>query len=194
MAIFIARLGTTPVAGHQIVVNLVSLLFMVPLALGNATGTLVAQRIGAGDAPDARRLGWHGLLLGTLLAAVMGGLVYVLRVPMLGLYSQDAAVLAAALPLVAWLAVFHVADAMQTIAAFVLRAYKIATVPVLIYVAALWGVGLGGGFQLAFNRPGNVPAALQGAPGFWVASTAGLVLAGVALSAFLLWMMRRQRD
>ena len=194
MAIFIARLGTTPVAGHQIVVNLVSLLFMVPLALGNATGTLVAQRIGAGDAPDARRLGWHGLLLGTLLAAVMGGTVYVLRVPMLGLYSQDAAVLAAALPLVAWLAVFHVADAMQTIAAFVLRAYKIATVPVLIYVAALWGVGLGGGFQLAFNRPGNVPAALQGAPGFWVASTAGLVLAGVALSAFLLWMMRRQRD
>jgi multidrug resistance protein, MATE family len=194
MAIFISRLGTTPVAGHQVVVNLVSLLFMMPLALANATGTLVAQRIGAGDARDARRLGWHGLVLGTALAAVMGGAVYVFREPVLGLYSQDAAVLAAALPLVAWLAVFHVADAAQTIAAFVLRAYKIATVPVLIYVAALWGVGLGGGFQLAFNVPGGVPAGLQGAPGFWVAATAGLVLAGAALSAFMLWMMRRERD
>jgi MATE family multidrug resistance protein len=112
----------------------------------------------------------------------------------LGLYSQDTAVLAAALPLVAWLAVFHVADAAQTIAAFVLRAYKIATVPVLIYVAALWGVGLGGGYQLAFNVSGKVPAALQGAPGYWVAATAGLVVAGVALSAFMLWMMRQQRD
>ena len=194
MAIFISRLGTTPVAGHQVVVNLVSLLFMMPLALANATGTLVAQRIGAGDARDARRLGWHGLVLGTALAAVMGGTVYLFREPVLGLYSQDAAVLAAALPLVAWLAVFHVADAAQTIAAFVLRAYKIATVPVLIYVAALWGVGLGGGFQLAFNVPGKVPAALQGAPGFWVAATAGLVLAGTALSAFMVWMMRRERD
>jgi MATE family multidrug resistance protein len=77
-------------------------------------------------------------------------------------------VIAAAMPLVAWMAVFHVADAAQTVAAFVLRAYKIATVPVLIYVAALWGVGLGGGYLLAFNLPGNVPpAALQGAPGFW---------------------------
>lgn len=194
MAIFIARLGTTAVAGHQLVVNLVSLLFMMPLALANATGTLVAQRIGAGDPADARRLGWHGLVLGCALAAVMGAAVYLLRVPVLGLYSKDAAVLAAALPLVAWLAVFHVADAAQTIAAFVLRAYKIATVPVLIYVAALWGVGLGGGFQLAFNVPGTVPVALQGPPGFWVAATAGLVLAGAALSAFMLWMMRRQHS
>ena len=95
--------------------------------------------------------------------------------------------------LVAWLAVFHVADAAQTIAAFVLRAYKIVTVPVLVYVAALWGVGLGGGFQLAFNVPGTVPTALHGAPGFWIAATAGLVLAGAALGAFMLWMMRRQR-
>ena len=48
MAIFISRLGETPVAGHQIAANLVSLLFMVPMALGNATSTLAAQSIGAG--------------------------------------------------------------------------------------------------------------------------------------------------
>ena len=193
MAIFIARLGTTPVAGHQIAVNLVSMLFMMPLALANATGTLVAQSIGAGWAADARRLGWHGLLIGCSLAAVVGGVVFLAREPVLRLYTQDATVLAAALPLVAWLVVFHVADAAQTIAAFVLRAYKIATVPMVIYVAALWGVGLGGGYQLAFNVSGAVPAALQGARGFWMASTAGLVMAGAALSAFMVWMLRQQR-
>jgi MATE family multidrug resistance protein len=193
MAIFIARLGTTPVAGHQIVVNMVSLLFMMPLALGNATGTLVAQRIGAGDPAGARSLGWHGLALGCAVAAVLGAAVYVLRAPVLGLYSQDAAVLAAALPLVAWLAVFHVADAAQTIAAFVLRAYKITLVSVLIYVAALWGVGLGGGYWLAFNVGGSTPAALRGAPGYWFASTAGLVVAGVALTAVLAVVLKRRR-
>jgi MATE family multidrug resistance protein len=90
------------------------------------------------------------------------------------------------------MAVFHVADAAQTVAAFVLRAYKVATVPVLIYVAALWGVGLGGGYGLAFNLPGNVPPALRGAPGFWVASTVGLVIAAIALSAVMLRLMRRE--
>ena len=50
MAFFISRIGATPVAGHQIAVNMVSLMFMLPLAIANASGTLVAQRIGAGDA------------------------------------------------------------------------------------------------------------------------------------------------
>lgn len=193
MAIFIARLGTLPVAGHQIVINLVSIMFMVPFGIGNATGTLVAQRVGAGAAREARRLGWHGLLLGSAVSAVMGGTVFVMREPLLGLYSRDAAVLAAALPLVAWLALFHVADAAQTIAAFVLRAYKIAAVPMVIYVVALWGAGLGGGYLLAFDIPGGVPATLRGAPGFWFAATAGLVLAGVALSAFMVWVFRVKR-
>jgi MATE family multidrug resistance protein len=192
MAIFIARLGTTPVAGHQIAVNLVSLMFMMPLAVANATSTLVALRIGAQQPALARRLGWHGLVLGCAVAAVMGATMLFAREPVLRLYTQDPVVFAAALPLLAWVAVFHVADAAQTIAAFVLRAYKVTVVPMAIYVAALWGVGLGGGYTLAFNVPGVVPVALQGARGFWFASTSGLVLAGAALSAFMLWLMNQE--
>jgi MATE family multidrug resistance protein len=190
MAFFIARIGTTPVAGHQIAANLVSLMFMLPLALGNATTTLVAQAIGAGDWRDARRLGWHGLQLGCGVAAVVGSAVLLLREPVLHLYTGNAAVFAAAMPLIAWLVVFHIADAAQIIAAFVLRAYKITTLPMLIYVAALWGVGLGGGWVLAFNVGGRVPAALQGAPGYWMASTTGLVVAAVALCSLLAWVLK----
>ncbi len=190
MAFFISRLGTTAVAGHQLAANLVSLMFMVPLALANASGTLVAQRIGAGDADDARRLGWHSLALGLGLAALMGTAVFIGRGAVVGLYTRDPAVAAATLTLIAWLALFHLGDAAQTIAAFVLRAYRIATVPVFIYVAALWGVGLGGGYLLAFNVSGSVPVALQGAPGYWFASTAGLVLAGALLCAFMAWALR----
>jgi multidrug resistance protein, MATE family len=154
---------------------------------------LVAQSIGAGMARQARCFGWHGLLIGCAIAAVVGAIVFVARQPVLGLYTSNPAVVAAAMPLLAWMAVFHIADAAQTIAAFVLRAYKIATAPVVIYVAALWGVGLGGGYLLAFNVPGWVPPALQGAPGFWFASTSGLVLAAAALCAFMVWMFRRER-
>jgi MATE family multidrug resistance protein len=192
MAIFIARLGTTAVAGHQIAANLTALLFMMPLAIANASSTLVAQRIGARDMPDARRLGWHGLQLGTGIALGMGALIYLARETIVGLYTRDAAVTAAAVPLVVWLAAFHAADAAQTVAAFVLRAYRIAKVPLVIHGVALWGVGLAGGFALAFDTSGIVPAWLQGARGFWAAATAGLLLAALALCSYLAWMLRRQ--
>lgn len=191
MAIFIARQGPTAVAGHQIAVNLVSLMFMVPMAIANATGTLVAQRVGARDEADARRLGRHGIVLGVTVAAAMGVTAFLARGGIVRLYATDAAVIAATLPLLAWMAVFHVADATQTLAASVLRAWHVATRPMLIFAFALGGVGLGGGYLLAFDVGGLSPPALHGAPGFWAAATAGLALAAVLLLALLAVVMRR---
>lgn len=193
MAIFISRLGETAVAGHQIATNLVSLLFMLPLGLSNATGTLVAQRIGAGDLRDARRLGWHGMQFALGLALVVGTVVFAARLQILQLYTDNTAVLAAAMPLLAWVALFHAADAAQTMAAFVLRAWRIATVPMLIFVGALWGVGLGGGYTLAFKLGDRLPTRWQGAQGFWIASTTGLTVAAVLLTALLAWVLAQQR-
>ena len=192
MAIFIVRLGATAVAGHQLAANLVSILFMLPLALANATATLVAQRVGARDLLSARRIGWHGLQIGVCLGAGVGALVYGLRHGVLRLYTDDAAVIAAALPLLAWVALFHTADAAQCVASFVLRSYRIATLPMLIFAVCLWGVGLGGGYVLAFDLSGLTPEALRGARGFWMASTSGLVLAALALSGLLALVLRRQ--
>ena len=191
MAIFIARLGAVPVAGHQIVINLLSLMFMLPLAIGSATSTLVAQSVGAGHVAEARRIGWHGIAVALMLAFAMALAVFALREPIVGLYTPSAAIAAAALPLLAPVLLFHVMDALQVVVAFVLRAWRIATVPMLIYAGSLWVVGLGGGYLLAFDVSGRVPPAWRGAIGFWIASTAGLTLAGLALLAFLAWVLRR---
>jgi MATE family multidrug resistance protein len=194
MAIFIARLGPLPVAGHQITANLVALLFMVPLALSNSTSTLVAQRLGAQALRQARHLAWHGVLLAALLALLMGALVYGGRSVVAGLYTQDAAVAAAAMVLMAWVVLFHLADALQTIAAHVLRAYRVATLPVVVYAVALWGVGLGGGYALAFREVGPnswLPWAV-GAAGFWWSATLALWTAAALLLSLLAWVMRQK--
>ena len=192
MALFISRLGADAVAGHQIAVNVVTLMFMLPLAIGHAGTALAAQRVGAGDAAGARAVAWHALLIGSTLSALLGVAVSLGREPIVALYTGDAVIAAAALPLMAWVALFHAADAAQTIAAFVLRAWRVATVPLLIYAGSLWGLGLGGGYALAHDLPGIVPSWMQGARGFWVAATAGLCLAATALIAFLAWRLRRE--
>ncbi|MEN9628600.1 MAG: hypothetical protein RJA10_1827 [Pseudomonadota bacterium] len=192
MAVFIARMGTEAVAGHQIAANLVSVLFMLPMSLAGATSTLVAQQVGARDLPDARRLACHGIVFGLSVAAFTGTLVFLGRQAVVGLYTSDPAVTAAALSLLAWVTLFHFADAGQALASFVLRAYRIATAPMFIFAGSLWGVGLGGGYLLAFNVTGWTPVALQGAPGYWAASTAGLALAMGLLLAVVAKVMREQ--
>ena len=193
MAFFISRIGANAVAGHQIAANLVSLLFMVPLALSNASSTLVAQSIGAAQVPEARRIGWHGMQCAAGVALVLGTLVVFAREGIVRLYTDNEVIVAAALPLLAWVALFHFVDAMQIAAAFVLRAWRIATVPLVIYAASIWGVGLGGGYVLAFNVGGAVPPSLHGARGFWIACTAGLAAAALGLTLFLFWVLRQQR-
>ncbi len=194
MALFISRIGATPVAGHQIAVNMVSIMFMMPLALSSATATLVAQRVGANDARDAKRLGWHGMAIAALASAALGAVVYGLREPITRLYTSNEVIVAAALPLLTWLVLFHFFDAMQTMAAFVLRSWRIATLPMVIYALALWGVGLGGGWGLVFGGwVSGAPAWLQGAQGYWVASTAGLCCAAFGLTALLLWGLPKDK-
>lgn len=179
MAFFIARLGATPVAGHQIAVNLVAMMFMIALAQATAAGTLVAQHLGAGEKREARIVGRHAMVLATLVAAAVGAVVALARGPIVGLYTTNPATAAAALPLLVWVWFFHLGDALQTVAAYVLRAYQVATLPMIIYVVALWGLGIGGGYVLAFGADG------VGAVGFWQAATAGLLTAGLLLSLLL---------
>ena len=193
MAFFISRIGATAVAGHQIVANLVSLIFMVPLSLGNGTSTLVAQHIGAGRLHDARRVGWSGMKLAALVALALGSGVFIAREAVVRLYTGNEAIVAAALPLLAWVPLFHFVDAMPIASSFVLRGWRIATVPLLIYATSIWGLGVAGGYVLAFNVGGAVPAALHGARGFWIASTAGLAAAALGLTLFLAWVLRQQQ-
>jgi MATE family multidrug resistance protein len=88
MAFFISRIGATPVAGHQIAVNMVTLMFMLPLSIANASSVLVAQRIGAGDHDDAGR-DRLGRARDRLLIAACSAAPSTLREPLIGLYTRQ---------------------------------------------------------------------------------------------------------
>jgi multidrug resistance protein, MATE family len=185
MALFISHFGTTTLAGHQITGNIGAVLYMTPLSIGVASATLVSQALGAERFDAARSLARHGIALSCGIACVYGAALFALRPYLLEAYTPDRQVIAAAMPLLAIVVFYHFFDALQITTAFVLRAYKVAVVPTVIYAVALWGIGLGGGYLLGFDVGGYAPAWLQGARGFWVANSASLGVAGVGL--FLYW-------
>jgi MATE family multidrug resistance protein len=187
MALFIARLGSETLAAHQIAGNFGTVLYMLPLSIASATGILVAQEIGAGRLSAARHAGDAGIRLGVLVSVSIGLLVYFTRAYIVALYTPDPQIAAIALSLFLFISFYQFVDAMQVGAAFVLRAYKVATVPTLMYAISLWGIGLGGGYLLGFDILGNTPAALRGAAGFWLGNSISLGLVAVALY----WYLRR---
>lgn len=187
MALFIARLGDVAVAGHQITANFGTVLYMIPLAIANATGTLVAQAIGAREFDTARRIGRAGIRFAAVVSVTMGCIVWLARGVIVRAYTPNEAIIAAALPLYVFIAFYQLFDAIQVTTAFVLRAYKVVVIPTLMYAVALWGVGLGSGYVLGLNAFGNSPRAFQGPSGFWMGNSVALALVG----AGLLWYLRR---
>jgi MATE family multidrug resistance protein len=191
MALFIARLGETAVAGHQITANFGTVLYMLPLSIASATGILVAQSIGARNLDLARRIGDAGIRLAMVLAVSIGCVVWLARPAIIRAYTPDPAVIAAALPLFVFIAFYQLFDAFQVTTAFVLRAYKVAVIPTLMYAVTLWGIGLGGGYLLGFDPLGMAPPALRGAAGFWMGNSFSLALVGAGLFWYLRVVQRK---
>ncbi len=190
MALFIARLGVIPSASHQIAANLVGIMYMLPLALSIALSARVSYWIGAGQALQARNTARMGLGMGMALASVVALGVYAFAKEIANLYSTNTAVVILAAALLTWVAIFHWFDALQTICAFVLRCYGVTLIPLLIYGVMLWGVGLTGGYAIAYNN-GFWGPAMQHPQAFWIAGAAALAVVALLFLALFRKYTRR---
>lgn len=188
MAIFVSRLGPAVISAHQIVANLTSLCYMVPLSAGIASSVLIAQSLGAGW-PAVAEIAMKRTLRLTLSIAVLASLVlYLFRGAIIWLYTSEPPVHDLAASLLLFGCFYHVFDAMQSVSSFALRGYRVTFVPMLIYGVLLWGVGLGLGYFFAFG--GEWAGGPYGAYGFWGATAAGLFLTGIALFVMAFWVAR----
>lgn len=189
MALFIARLGEVALAGHQIAASMAAVLYMVPLSLGIATSARAGYWLGAGQPQHARQAALSGLGLAAALALVCAAALVLAREPIAQAYAKDAAVAGAAAVWLGWVALYHLADAVQAVCVFVLRCWRVTLSPLLIYTTLLWGLGLYGGYELCYQGLG--PWRAQGSvQSFWLASTGALALVSVLFLARLLWAMR----
>ena len=193
MALFIARLGTQAAASHQVAANLTGVLYMMPLSLGLATSSRVSWWLGAGDPKQARHAARLGYKLSLAFAGTSALVLLVAHQPIARLYAGDnPAVVAGAGSLLLWVALYHFADAQQAVGVFLLRSYGVATRPLVLYCVLLWGVGLGGGYTLAYVGIGPV-APLRAPSAFWSAGAIALVCTALAFMVLLWRESRRPR-
>jgi multidrug resistance protein, MATE family len=182
IALFLSPLGPSVIAGHQIVLNAVSLLFMVPLSLGMALTLRVSFLLGAQEKIKARLLSRSALLLALAIACVNAPVLYFGRHLIAQLYTDDLVVQAIAAQLLTLGAIFQIADVIQVTVINVLRGYKDTQLPMFIMLFSFWGVCLPLGYVLTFKDWLHAP---MGAVGFWMALIVGLSSAAFFLTVRL---------
>jgi len=178
IALFLAPLGPVVVAGHQIALNVVSLLFMLPLSIGMALTLRVSFLMGAGAPDTARLISRSSLILAAATALVFAILLWVFSAGIAALYTGDVDVQQVTVRLLLFAALFQIADVIQVTCISALRGYKDTRIPMFIMLFSFWGVGLPLGYVLTFTDT-LWPA--MGAAGFWVGLTGGLTSASILL-------------
>ena len=185
MALFIARQGTTAAAAHQIAANMAALLYMVPLSLAIATSTRVSYWLGAGQALRAQRVVYIGFRLAALTGIALAAILFIANQEVASVYSDSPAVAGVASGLLLWVAAYHLADASQTLCVFVLRSYRITVAPLVVYCVLLWGLGLGGGYLVAYSDTGIWSSMAASPAAFWACSALALLVTAAAFMAML---------
>lgn len=178
IALFIARLGSTQVAAHQIALNVTSVTFMVPLSLAMALTVRVGNSIGAGGYGYGKRVSLVGTGCTVFACFFTAGIMYFLPGMIAKLYTDQAEVISLAITLLHLAAIFQISDALQVALSGALRGYKDTQIIMPITLFSYWIVGMGLGYVLSLTDL-IVPA--MGVAGFWYGLIAGLSMAAVLL-------------
>jgi multidrug resistance protein, MATE family len=167
--------GASAQAAQEIALKLASLTFMVTVGLGAAASVRVGRAIGAGSTAAARKSGFTAIVIAVLWMAFCGVVLVLFPRQLAALFTDDPAVIEAAVPLLRVAALFQVFDGTQSAVSGALRGAGDTRLPMLANLVAYWAVGLPVAEVLAF-RAGMGPV------GLWVGLTAGLVVVAVLLT------------
>ena len=96
------------------------------------------------------------------------------------IYSKDESVIQLSAKLLLIVGFFHLGDAVQTLCFFILRSFKIALLPFIVYAVLLWGVGLTGGYHLTYVGIAGIRP-MESPQGFWIMSSVALGLVCISL-------------
>jgi MATE family multidrug resistance protein len=175
------RLDPVSLAAHQVVLNVASVAFMVPLGLSSAGAVRVGHAVGRRDIVDAGRSGWAALTIGVAFMGCSALTMLILPRPLIHLFTRDAAVEATAVTLLVIAAGFQLFDGVQGVATGILRGLGDTRTAMVSNLGAHWLLGLPVGYTLCF-------ALGWGIRGLWVGLSIGLIVVAVIL--LLVWSAR----
>ena len=173
------RIGTVPLAAHQIALSCAGMTFMFPLGLSMAAGMRVSQALGAGRREWVRPIGYGALGMAFVVMGVFGTTFWLAGPVIARSFVDDDKVVKLAGQLLAVAALFQLFDGGQVVGAGLLRGLSDMKVPTAITFVAYWCFMLPVAYGLGVV--GHSPV------GVWKALALGLASAAVLLAWRFHW-------
>ncbi len=168
-------LGVDVLAAHQIVLQTIIVIFMVPLGMSFATTARVAQWLGQQNLEAARRSGYISIAVAAVFMALTAIALLTHPQQVIGLYldirnPENANVVKLAMPMLTISALAQLLDGVQKTAMGALYGLQDTRVPMLLSLPTFWGVGLTTGYFLGFHLG-------LGGVGLWIGQSIGVAIA-----------------
>lgn len=183
---FAGWLGPLPLASFTVSFYLLVTSFMVAIGLGAATAVRVGNAHGRRDASDMMLAGWTGLTVTVVVTIVLGILMVGFDAPLVGIFTDDQAVIGATVPLVFWVALVLVTDGGQAVMANALRGRQDVWTPCFLQSFAFFGIMVPMTWYLVFRLGHGVSGIFQGV------GVATVVALGLLCGRFF-WLYRRDK-
>ncbi|MDQ0463359.1 MATE family multidrug resistance protein [Caulobacter ginsengisoli] len=184
MTLVMGSFGMTPVAAHQITLNVASITFMIPLGIGMAATVRVGLAAGRNDMVGARRAGFTAAVMATGFAAVCGLIMALFGRQIASLYVGVPEIIELTATLLIVAAAFQVFDSLQVVGVLSLRGLKDARASMILAGVSYWLAGapvsIGLGVLLGWRGLG-----------VWIGLAFGLAVAAAAMGARFMWLTRR---
>ena len=184
MNIVAGWVGGVTVAGYAIVLNVASVVFMIPLGLATATAVLVARAYGAGDGEGVQRAALAGFLVTVSFGAISSLVIWLGAGPIAAVYTRDAAAIAVTVPALILTSIFLIPDALQVVVAQALRARGDVWPATFTHMTSYAVVMLPLGWWLALPRGHGLSGMM------WSIIISTFLSAGLLLGRF--WMLGRR--
>ena len=169
VTVLIGKMSVLASASHNIVLNLASLTFMVPLAVSSASAVKVGEQFGKKDGHMIHQYAKASLIISFIFMSITASAYLGIPRILLRFATDDIQVLNYAAGLLLWVGIFQIPDGIQVTFWGILRGIGVTKTPMVLSLTFNWLVGLPFGYFLATNM--NMEAS-----GYWAGLSAGLYL------------------
>lgn len=178
---FVNMIGITALNTHVYVMNVSNYFMALAMAIGMGTEIIVGQMVGAGDMKAAYQRLMKSVRISFLLTIAVVGAAAVFRRELVGLFTEDPAIIAAGAGIFLLSIVLEPGRTFNLVIINALRAAGDARFPVLLGVISMWGVSVPLAYLLGVHFG-------IGLLGIWIAFTVDEWLRGVMM--LLRWRSR----
>lgn len=178
VSVVVGTIGISVAAANNIIMNIASVTFMIPLSISSAVTVKVGMQFGKGNYLGIRNFSFAALLLATSFMCITCCLYIFFPSEFLKYVTSDPDVIRIGVPILFIVGLFQIVDGLQITLSGILRGLEKTKEAFYVILVGYWVIGLPFGLLLCYTYT-------MGARGLWVGLAVSLAFVSVLLSVIL---------